>query len=101
MAQDPLDDEPGVLRAYGPLFIPLIIILVVAAGYLLWKYTPPGRPPRNSQPTAQSQIAPPPLGRIAECPRYNPPYAEAPQAKSNADEQRIRLLRRLAWQDDF
>ena len=43
----------------------------------------------------------PPLGRIAECPRFSPPYAEAPQAKSNADEQRIRALRRLAWQDDF
>jgi hypothetical protein len=100
---DPLDDEPGALRAYGPLILLVAIIAVVGLGYFGWRYVPFGFPPRHvivpSEPLPS--VAAPPLGRIAECPRFSPPYAEAPQARSNSDERRIRALRRLAWQDDF
>lgn len=100
---DPIDDEPGLLRAFGPLLLLVAIILLVGLGYFAWRYIPnwPSRRPPPLPDPIQSVVAAPPLGRIAECPRFSPPYAEAPQAKSNADERRIRALRRLAWQDDF
>ena len=100
---DPLDDEPGLLRAYGPLLLLAAIIVLVGLGYLAWRYMP-GFPSRHivlAPDSPRGTLVPPPLGRIAECPRFSPPYAEAPQARSNADERRIRALRRLAWQDDF
>jgi TPR repeat protein len=99
---DPLDDEPRGLRAFAPVLLLAGIIVLVALGYLTWRYGPILLPRHlPPPPPPESAVAMPPLGRIAECPRFAPPYAEMPQAKSNADEQRIRALRRLAWQDDF
>ena len=102
---DPIDDEPGLVRAYGPLLLLAAIIVLVSLGWIGWRYAP-WYPPRHAVPPPEpppqsSSVVSPPLGRIAECPRFSPPYAEAAQARSNSDERRIRALRRLAWQDDF
>jgi uncharacterized protein len=99
---DQFDDESGRWGAHAPL---IVVVVVVVAAVVGWFILRPAffyhvRHPSTPPEIRQAEVAAP-IGRIAECPRLVAPYAEVPQARSNADEQRIRGLRRLAWQDDF